>query len=61
MEDIKGVLRQPLTMVGNMSDKDKRMERGGAPPVRLSKKDYATGWRYRSRQQGNKENIKSQP
>jgi hypothetical protein len=56
MEDIKGVLRQPLTMVGNMSDKDKRMERGGAPPVRLSKKvrymDGATG-------QGNKATKKT--
>jgi hypothetical protein len=42
MEDIKGVLKHPLTVVKNMSEKDKRMKRDGAPPMRLSTEDYET-------------------
>jgi hypothetical protein len=40
MEDIKGVLKHPLTLVKNMSDKDKKMwKRDKAPQLRLSDED----------------------
>jgi hypothetical protein len=43
MEDIKRVLKHPLTLVKNTSTKDKnRWKKDDAPPLRLSDEDYET-------------------
>jgi hypothetical protein len=52
MEDIKGVLKHPLTLVKNMSTKDRNMWiRDKAPPLRQARRTTKHGRRYRSRQQ----------
>jgi hypothetical protein len=60
MNDIKGVLRHPLTAVERMSDKEKKMKRYGAPLMRLGMEDRTTkhGRRYKPRQQGNKDILR---
>ena len=54
MEDIKGVLKHPLTLVKNMSTKDKNMwKRDKAPPLRLSDEDYETWMALQTEATGN--------
>jgi hypothetical protein len=58
MENIKGVLKHPLTLVKNMSAKDKRMwQNDGAPPLRLSQEDYETWMALQVEATGNQRNF----
>jgi hypothetical protein len=60
MENIKGALKHPLTMVENISARDKRMwQRDGAPPLRLciSPEDYETWMALQVKATGNQRNF----
>jgi hypothetical protein len=57
MENIKGVLKHPLTMMKNISEKGKKMKRDGAPPMRLNPGDYETWKTLQVKATGNQRNF----